>query len=142
MKNVLGNDVIFDAAWSISGWGVALKEKITEIARDDNLGRIRYTFFILGVRDLINSYLKDQGINYRDEITPDILNKVATYFERMGVLEDEFYNAFFLDQMVAYSIYNKISFDDMSQMIRAGKLTMDEIYRPIINPDTVDTDLL
>jgi hypothetical protein len=142
MKNILGNDVIFDAAWSISGWGVVLKEKIAEVAKDDNLGRIRYTFFLLGVRDLINSYLKDQGIKYRDEITPDLLYKVAEHFEKMGILEDEFYNAIFLDQMVVYSIYNKISFEDMSQMIRAGKLTMDEIQRPIVDPDTIDKDLL
>ena len=142
MKNILGNDVIFDAAWSISGWGVVLKEKIAEVAKDDNLGRIRYTFFLLGVRDLINSYLKDLGIKYRDEITPDVLDKVAAHFEKMGILEDEFHNAIFLDQMVVYSIYNKISFEDMSQMIRAGKLTMDEIQRPIVDPDTIDKDLL
>jgi hypothetical protein len=142
MNNILGNDVIFDAAWSVSGWGPSLNEKIANVAKNDDLNRIRYTFFLLGVRDLINSYLKSQGIKFRDEITKDVLNNMAVHFKKMGVLEDEFYNAFFLDQMVVYSIYNKISFEDMSQMIRNGKLTMDEINMPILNPCLVDDNLL
>jgi hypothetical protein len=141
MNNVSSN-AIFDAAWYLSGWNEHLKKEIDEAVKDDYVNKLRHAFFLAGVRYSINSYLNAHGIKYRDELTEEIVLEAAAYFKRMGVLEEEFYNALFIDQQAAYSIIKKISLEDMGQMVRDGKLTLEEIANPLIDPTYIDDDML